>query len=363
MRDRTPQTGMQITQQSDQTVLSGILDRHAVPVLARRFRRQPPPRLDLSGLSGIDPAGALYLYRLQQQHPDLLGTALQELPSELAQIYRSMTEQEMAPLPEPQRPSFFERTGDSALQRMRAVRAFILMAADSMYWTATGIFNPHTRRAGSVTHHCFTMGVEAVGIIGLLSAILGFILALQSAIQLQQFGAGMMVADLIALALIHEMGPIMTSIIVAGRTGSATASEIATMKVTEELDALKMMGLHPIRYVVVPKMIAITLVMPLLLTLAIAAGVSGGAVIGLVYLDIHPLTYLQQSASVVLLQDLIRSYSKTVIFAWVIVLIGAHFGFQVEGGAEGVGRATTKSVVASIFAVLVLDALFSLTLL
>ncbi|WP_169313526.1 ABC transporter permease [Spirochaeta africana] len=354
---------MQIEQQEGTVRLVGRLDYQAAAQLHYRFQKQVPDHLDLSRVTALDPAGALFLQQLLHRHHRLRTETLHSLPEQLRQIYTASEAVQPGPMPVPQHPRFLERTGAAALARILALRAFFQLAADSLYWSITGIFHPQDRRSGSVIAHCFTMGVEAVGIIGLLSAILGFILALQAAIQLQQFGAGMLVADLIALALIHEMGPIMTSIIVAGRTGSATASEIATMRVTEELEALKVMGLHPVKYVVVPKLMAITLVMPLLLTLAITAGVLGGAVIGMGYLDIHPTTYLQQSASVILLRDLVRSYSKTVVFAWVIVLIGAHFGFQVEGGAEGVGRATTKSVVAAIFAVLVLDALFSLTLL
>ncbi|GAB6089775.1 MlaE family ABC transporter permease [Spirochaeta dissipatitropha] len=343
---------------------SGTLDRSRVPALLKQLpRKGEPDSIDLSDLDELDPAGIVCIRKLLHDYPTLADTAFSSLPERLQEIYSAFSNDNLPLSSPPKPPSLLEHIGGSVVKRHHELRSFLQLAADSAFFSVKGVFSAKGRRAGSVIQHCFTMGVEAVGIIALLSTILGFILALQAAIQLQQFGAGMMVANLIALSLIHEMGPIMTSIIIAGRTGSSIASEIASMKVTEELDALKMMGMHPIRYTMVPKMLAITLVIPLLLTLSIVTGILGGTVVGTIYLDINPITYLEQSASVVVLRDLVRSYSKTVVFAWVIVLIGGHYGFQVRGGAEEVGRATTKSVVAAIFAILVLDALFSLTLL
>ena len=152
----------------------------------------------------------------------------------------------------------------------------------------------------------------------------------------------------------------MTAIIIAGRSGSAIASEIATMQVTEEIDALKMMALNPIRYVVVPKFHAITIVMPILVAFSILVGEIGGCIIALGYLDISLETFVSRSIDIISIKDLIISFGKSIWFAWVIVIIGSYYGFQVKGGAEGVGKATTSSVVSSIFAVIVFDAIFSL---
>lgn len=132
------------------------------------------------------------------------------------------------------------------------------------------------------------------------------------------------------------------------------------MKVTEELDALKMMALNPLRFVIVPKMHAITLVMPILVAFSILVGLLGGALIAVSYLDIPLDAFINRCIDVIFAKDLIVTYTKSTIFAWVIVIIGSHFGFQVKGGAEGVGRATTISVVTSIFSVIIIDAIFSL---
>ena len=152
----------------------------------------------------------------------------------------------------------------------------------------------------------------------------------------------------------------MTAIIIAGRSGSAFAAEISSMKVSEEIDALRMMAVNPIRYIVVPKFLAITISMPLLVTLSMVLGIVGGFIIGVTYLDLTPVSYFNETLSILTLEDLMVGYSKSIFFAGVIVVIGSYYGFRAEGGAEGVGRVTTSAVVASIFAVILLDAFFSL---
>lgn len=194
----------------------------------------------------------------------------------------------------------------------------------------------------------------------LLSLIIGFILALQSGVQLKNFGASVFIADLLAITMVREMAPLITAIIVAGRSGSAIASEIATMQVTEEIDALKMMALNPIAYVVVPKFHAITIVMPILVMCSIVVSMLGGAFIAIGMLEIAPETFFSRAIDIIAIKDIFVTFGKSIWFAWVIVIIGSYYGFQVKGGAEGVGKATTAAVVSSIFAVILFDAVFSL---
>ena len=235
----------------------------------------------------------------------------------------------------------------------------LILTSEIAYWSFVGIFNKKGQRKHSVIQQSILIGVDALGIISLLSIIIGLILALQSAAQLRQFGANIFIADLIAISMVREMGPMMTAIIVAGRSGSAIASEIATMKVTEEIDALKMMAINPIRYVVVPKFHAITICMPLLVTMSMLVGILGGLIIAMTYLDLSAVSFLNRVLDALTIKDVLVGLSKSVFFSWVIVIIGSYYGFNVKGGAEGVGKATTLSVVASIFAVIILDAVFS----
>ena len=160
--------------------------------------------------------------------------------------------------------------------------------------------------------------------------------------------------------MMREMGPLITAILVAGRSGSAIASEIATMKVTEELDALTTMGLNPIRFIVVPKMHAAICTIPFLTILANILGITGGVVVAYLYLDISPAMFFSRMEAVLYFRDIITGLIKSLIFAAVIVLTGSYFGFQVRGGAEGVGRVTTSAVVIAISIVILADSLLGL---
>jgi len=159
--------------------------------------------------------------------------------------------------------------------------------------------------------------------------------------------------------MIREIGPLMTAIILAGRSGSATTAEIATMCVQEEVDALKTMGLNHIQFIVVPKLWAISLTMPVLSLLSITFGIIGGYVVSIFFLDLTPALFWGELTKNVILKDFIISFVKSIVFAWLIIWIGAYYGFTVRGGAEEVGKATTASVVSSIFVIIIADAVFS----
>lgn len=240
------------------------------------------------------------------------------------------------------------------------ILSFIILSADIFSYSLRSVFSKSGRRKGSIYEQIMLMGNNAVPIVFLLSFLIGLILSLQSAAQLRQFGANIYLVDLIVISMITEMGPMITAIIVAGRSGSAIAAEISTMQITEELDALKVMALNPLKYVVAPKMIAMTISLPVLTIMANLVGILGGFIIAVIYLELSPVVFFNRAVSVMTLSFWWQSMLKTVLFSWLIVLIGAHFGFNVKGGAEGVGKATTASVVAAIFAVIMTDALLSI---
>jgi phospholipid/cholesterol/gamma-HCH transport system permease protein len=240
------------------------------------------------------------------------------------------------------------------------LRYFIVLSADIFFYSFRSIFKREGRKAGSVYQQIILMGNNAIPIVALLSFLIGLILSLQSAAQLRQFGANIYLVDLIVIGMILEMGPMITAVIVAGRSGSAIAAEISTMKITEELDALQVMALNPLKYVVAPKMLAMTVSLPILTIIANLVGIFGGFIIGVLYLDLSPDIFFNRAVDVMTLPYWRQSILKSVLFSWLIVLIGAHFGFNVKGGAEGVGKAATASVVAAIFAVIMTDAFLSL---
>ncbi|MDD5676221.1 MAG: ABC transporter permease, partial [Chitinivibrionales bacterium] len=173
------------------------------------------------------------------------------------------------------------------------------------------------------------------------------------------YGAGIFLAPMIGISMIRELGPLMTAIILAGRTGSATTAEIATMGVGEELDALQTMGINPVQFVVVPKVWAITLTMPLLTMVATCTGMLGGYLVAIFYLGLTPNLFLGELIKSIKTADILICLVKSVAFAWLIIGIGAFYGFRVRGGAEAVGRETTASVVTCIFVIIIADAAFS----
>ena len=206
------------------------------------------------------------------------------------------------------------------------------------------------------------VGVEGLPIVGLISVLIGLIIAFMSSLQLKQFGADVYVASLVAVAIVRELGPIMTAILVAGRSASAFAAEIGTMKVNDEVDALITMGFDPIRFLVVPKMIATVIVVPLLTLYADLFGILGGMIVGIVGLDLTAYTYLQESQRSITVFYVNASLIKAAVFAVIVSWIGCQRGFQVRGGVEEVGAATTSAVVTSILLIVVVDSAFAVVL-
>ncbi len=345
--------------------LSGDINQESVPELIGKskdlLREQKPVMIDISGVETLDSAGVAFLEELQQGIESKSGLVmLSGVKANLKPILETFSSLKLKDADLPYKPGIFESIGSSVMTGIQNFGISMVLAADIYYWSFVGLWNRKGQRKGTFAQQGVLLGVDALPIVALLSFIIGFILALQSAVQLRNFGANVFIADLLAVTMVREMGPILTAIIVAGRSGSAIASEVATMQVTEEIDALKMMAINPIRYIIVPKFHAITLVMPILVAFSILVGEIGGGIIAIGYLDLSIETFANRTFEIITVKDVVISLGKSTFFAWVIVIIGSYYGFQVKGGAEGVGKATTSSVVASIFAVIVFDAVFSL---
>jgi phospholipid/cholesterol/gamma-HCH transport system permease protein len=340
------------------------LDRRTVPELYKTFRRLAPGHLsgiDLGGVDIIDSAGVAFLETLRRdcgaQSCSFYLNTSPEVRADLDLFALSDEEQTAERI----RASFLVSLGDRVAGFLESFLTFMLISSNIFTWSVTDLFLTRYRRRGEVAKQSILIGLDAVPIVGLLSLIIGLILALQSAAQLRQFGAGIFVVDLIAISMVREMGPMITSILIAGRSGSAIAAEIATMKVTEELDALRIMALEPVRYVIVPKMLAISICLPLLVGISIMVGISAGMMVSYLYLDISFLTFANQVFEVLRVSDIVVGLGKSFFFGWIILFVSSYFGMTTTGGAEGVGAATTNSVVGSIFGVIALDALFSFT--
>jgi len=202
-------------------------------------------------------------------------------------------------------------------------------------------------------------GADAVPIVVAINFLVGVAMAFQSAAQLKRYGANLLVADLIGISITRELGPLMTAIVVCGRSGAAMAAELGFMQVNGEVDALRTMGFGPMRYLVLPRTLALAAVAPLLAILADLAGVAGGLVVGVTSLDLTTRAYLDRTARVVALWDVSSGLLKSVVFALLISLVACQQGLATSGGAEGVGRRTTSAVVVTLFALILADAVMA----
>ncbi len=249
--------------------------------------------------------------------------------------------------------------GRSTLGLLHYASGLFELSAKTAYWSFVAPFKGRGLKWGSTVHQMVLTGYSAVPIVTLISFFVGMVLAFQSAYQLQKLGATYFVAALVGVSTTRELGPLITAVVVAGRSGSAFAAEIGTMKVSEEIDALNVMGLNSIKYLVVPKSLAMMVMMPCLTVLADLAGILGGAIFGIVQLDQTLTMYFLATRDALVMRDISTGLVKSFVFGAVITTVGCYEGFAVQGGAEGVGKATTSSVVVSIFLVIVADLVFT----
>ncbi len=314
-------------------------------------------RIDLNGLQNIDSAGVMALYYIKKKLKEKGVEVEMEggSASVLGKIRLFYPAQEMSVV-FPRRQGFLEQTGARVREFFGSYMiGFLLLASNLFYWGVADIFRPSVRRRGDVVTQATLIGVNAVVIVVFLTFVIGFVIALHASGQLRPFGANIFVVDLVVFSVMSQMGPLITAILVAGRSGSAIAAEIGTMKVTAELDAIQTMGLHPIRFILVPKLYACMFTMPFLIVFANVAGITGGGLAANIYLDITPEIFINRMRDIMMMKDLYTALVKSQVYAGIIVLTGSFYGFRVERGAEGVGRMTTTAVVVSITLVILAD--------
>jgi phospholipid/cholesterol/gamma-HCH transport system permease protein len=258
--------------------------------------------------------------------------------------------------------NLLERAGESSRALAQDFVAVMEFVGELLRGLGYSLTHPRSVRWEDVLFYMKRAGVDGLPIVSLISFLIGLVIAFMSSLQLKQFGAYLYVASLVAIAIVRELGPLMTGIIVAGRSGSAFGAEIGTMMVNEEVDALRTMGFDPTRFLAVPKVLAAILVVPLLTLYADVFGILGGLVIGVMFLDLTVYSYVDWTLWSITLFDIVSSLIKSMVFAALIAGIGCQRGFGVRGGAEAVGGATTAAVVAAIFLIIVADSIFAVIL-
>jgi phospholipid/cholesterol/gamma-HCH transport system permease protein len=254
---------------------------------------------------------------------------------------------------------FVEQIGASVTGSLTYLGALAELGAKAAFYTFVAPFRGKPLRLGRAVSQAMDVGVRALPILSLITFFIGLILALQAAYELRKFGAISFVANAVAISMSRELGPLITAIVVIGRSGSAFAAEIGTMKVTEEIDALETMAINPISFLVAPKFLAMVIMVPCLTIWALAMGIMGGSVFGVAQADFTFWRYVQTSVEALFLRDIGTGLIKAFMFGVAITAVGCHEGLSTGTGAEEVGRSTTRAVVMSIFMVVLVDLVFT----
>jgi len=333
--------------------------------LKSRFAEMIPAQLDvdLSRLEYLDSSGALILYALKKEaQKKNIPLAFLNTTPEAQRVMDLLDPEaiETPPLRQEEELNSFEQIGRGALSLTEDVYQLLSFFGELLTALLVSVFRPFMVRWGEVLVYMGKTGVEALPILGLMSLLMGLVVAFMSSFQLQQFGAVIYVADLVGIGFVRELGSLLTGILISGRSGSAFAAEIGTMQVNQEVDALEVMGFEPVRFLAVPKVIATMFVMPALTIYSMVFGLLGGLIVGASILDITTYAYINETRKALSVSDLYYSLFKSVVYAVIISGIGCQRGFQVRGGAQEVGRATTSAVVTSLFVVIFASSIFSI---
>jgi phospholipid/cholesterol/gamma-HCH transport system permease protein len=329
---------------------------------AIELETQRKVRFVCAGLKDFDLAGAWVLYEKSMDYEELdIETDFRGFRAShlkfLQHIIDIAAQEEYIPGFFDPKPSNYWRSG------IRKIGENTIEAVDSVgYITRAvldGIKSPSRLVVGETISQVHATGAAAIPIVMVVCFLMGIVLAYQSARQLEQFGANIFMVDLVANAIFRELGVLLAAIMVAGRSGSAFAAALGTMKLTEEVDALRVMGLNPNQILVIPRVLGLMIALPLLTVFADIAGLLGGAFIGATVLDINWFSFTERLASVIDVNDVLVGLSKAPVFAFLIAVTGTLRGMQVKGSAEELGRLTTIAVVQSIFLIIVADAIFT----
>ena len=357
---------MAVASESEQVVSDGAyrclgsLTIARVASTERELAEAPDPlTIDLSGVKRMDTVGAWLIHRTIRDRGAKVVGAPPKIAALIKQVGEADEPTKVHPDTGPGTLRDLSELGDWVLESGRTMVGLVAFFGATLIGFGSIIRHPKRFRVNAVIQRFDLVGVRALGIIGLMSFLIGIVIGQQGAVQLQQFGAEVYTINLIGRITVRELGTLMTAIMVAGRSGSAFAAQIGTMKITEEVDAMRTIGVSPVESLVVPRMMAAVIMMPLLAFYAMIMSLLGGGIFCWVALEIPPLTYIQRLQEVVPLTDLWVGLIKAPVFGFIIALTGCFQGMQVQGNSEQVGTKTTAAVVQAIFMVIVIDAVFA----
>lgn len=355
------------TQQGSSLSCGGEWTLAAVEPLERSLEQlslaQPLTSIDASGIKSLDSTGAMILVNLlldSQSSRDVIHGLRPEQAGLLDLVLRHHRSEDEQGVREAEGP--LALLGRLAWEHWLQACAFIHFIGEVSLVLLATLLRPSRIRWKALARTLETAGFHALPILALLSFLMGVVIAYQGGQQLANYGANIFIVELVSLTMVRELAPLLTAIIVAGRTGSAFTAQIGTMVVTEEVDAMRTIGIVPMELLVLPKIFALVLAMPLLVLFADIVSVFGGMVMARFILDVSFSEFIDRIPNVLSITSFLIGIGKVPVFAAVIAVVGCFQGFQVQGDADSVGRQTTVSVVQAIFLVIVVDAFFSVVL-
>ena len=354
---------LHVSGEGDRLALTGTLGIPTLPQARSALKRWSLPGaarvLDIGQLENLDTPGALLLCGMRGK-----GVELANIRAEHQALVELICGLDLKPLPiiklGPRWRQIVVALGKGAQNFRHEARDVITFLGRTASWTATSLRHPHKLRPAAIARHIAETGIHALPIIGLMAFMIAIVIGYQGVAQLRPYGGEDFTINLVAVSVLREMGVLITAIMVAGRSGSAFTAEIGVMQTRAEVDALTVMGIEPMQVLVIPRVIALMITLPLLTFFADVMGLIGGAAIAQFQLHVSPVQYLARLPQVIDSSDFFVGLFKAPIFALFIAVVACMHGMRVSGSAESVGRETTRAVVKSIFLVLMLDAFFSI---
>lgn len=350
--------------------LAGSWTMAAAAELDGQLRRLRLPKarratLDLSGIEHMDTAGAWLIRQaaktLSEGGVTVAFAGADQRAAALLETIGGVDQASDTPTKPPATVvELLERLGFATAFAVRESRSYLGFLGLTLETAVRVALRPHRFRLTSFIFHLEAVGLNALPIVGLISFLIGIVMAYQGSTQLRQFGAEVFVVDLVAISVLREIGILLTAIVVAGRSGSAFTAQIGTMKLREEVDAMRTLGLDPVEVLVLPRFTALVVALPLLCFFSDIMGLIGGAMMAWIDLDISPESFVTRVQDRIAIKHFWVGMAKAPVFAAMIGLVGCYQGLRVKGDSGSIGRLTTRSVVQSIFLVIVVDAIFSI---
>ena len=342
-------------------ISQGEWNLESVRQIEKKLRNTPCDKKiiwDMSKITEFDSAGVLLFIEYFERFKNETEVEVIGYTQKQKEMYALLTK-DIVPLVPPKEVNFFENLGKQTMELLSDIREFITFVGHLALTFFHILRHPKELRIKEIVYHIHQSGFNALLIIGLTSFLVGMVISYQGSVQLAKFGADMFIVDSVAISITRELGPMITAIVIAGRSGSAYTAEIGAMKITEEIAAMRTMGLDPYAFLVLPRIIALMVALPLLIFFADIIGILGGMVASDMQLGISMSQFTQRLYEVLEVKHYILGMIKGPVFAFIIASIGCFRGFQVSNNTESIGLHTTASVVNSIFLVIAFDAIFS----